>query len=131
MERIMTVTMNPTVDMNAEIDHVVADRKLRCGAPRFEPGGGGINVSRALRRLKSESEAVFPAGGEAGDMLLRLLEEEGVRSFRIPVGKETRMNVIVSETASGRQFRFGIISALRFSLGALRFGLGALRFNLG
>lgn len=111
MERIVTLTMNPAIDMSTRIDHVVADRKLRCAAPRYEPGGGGINVSRALRRLETGSEAVFPAGGETGDLLRRLLAEEGVDAFDVPVEAPTRMNVIVSEAASGRQFRFGMPGA--------------------
>ncbi|HER43395.1 MAG TPA: 1-phosphofructokinase family hexose kinase, partial [Candidatus Eisenbacteria bacterium] len=49
MKRIVTLTMNPAVDMSAEIAHVAAERKLRCHDPRREPGGGGINVSRAVR----------------------------------------------------------------------------------
>jgi 6-phosphofructokinase 2 len=46
--RIVTLTMNPTIDMNSEVDKVITENKLRCDKPEFEPGGGGINVSRAI-----------------------------------------------------------------------------------
>lgn len=108
MRRIITLTMNPTVDMSADIDHVVAGRKLRCASPRREPGGGGINVSRALRNLGGESAAVYPAGGEMGDLLRRLLDGEGIDHIPVTIAGETRENVNIMETATGRQFRFGM-----------------------
>ena len=55
MTKILTITMNPCIDTNVSIDQVVSERKLRCEAPRHEPGGGGINVSRAILRLGGES----------------------------------------------------------------------------
>jgi hypothetical protein len=48
------------------LDYVIADHKLRCGSPTYEPGGGGINVARAIRRLGARSLALFPKGGPAG-----------------------------------------------------------------
>ncbi|MGM0665158.1 MAG: PfkB family carbohydrate kinase, partial [Thermodesulfobacteriota bacterium] len=55
MNNIITITMNPCIDKSTSVDNVVAERKLRCARPRYEPGGGGINVSRALKRLGEES----------------------------------------------------------------------------
>lgn len=81
---------------------------MRCGEPKFEPGGGGINVSRAIKKLGGESVAVFPHGGPAGIHLQDLLKEEGVSANPIEVKNWTRENFIVVETASNRQFRFGM-----------------------
>ena len=36
---IVTLTMNPAIDLSTQVDRVVADRKLRCGTPIREPGG--------------------------------------------------------------------------------------------
>ncbi|MDZ7700423.1 MAG: hypothetical protein U5R49_27015 [Deltaproteobacteria bacterium] len=47
MKSISTLTMNPCVDKSVSIDRVDPNRKLRCHSPRYEPGGGGINVGRA------------------------------------------------------------------------------------
>ncbi len=106
MKRVITLTMNPAVDMSGEIEHVVADRKLRCGATRREPGGGGINVSRALRNLGGKSSAVYPAGGEMGDLIRRLLDEERISHLPVVIEGQIRENVSIIETATGQQFRF-------------------------
>ena len=103
---IVTLTMNPAVDLSAAVDRVVADRKLRCGEPVREAGGGGINVARAVRRLGGEALALFPAGGPAGDLLKELLFGEGVPFVAIRTDGWTRENVNVSERETGKQFRF-------------------------
>ncbi len=103
---IVTVTVNPCIDESTTVDQVVADRKLRCGPPRYEPGGGGINVARAIRRLGGEALAVYPAGGPAGELLASLLEREGVAHRPLPIAGWTRENLNVFEKSTGRQFRF-------------------------
>jgi len=106
MSEIVTLTMNPAIDESTSVDHVVSDRKLRCRAARYEPGGGGINVSRAIRRLGGDSLAIYPAGGSAGTLLYSLLEKEGVDQMPIAIEAWTRENLNVYEESSGRQFRF-------------------------
>ncbi len=103
---IVTLTMNPAIDVSTSVDRVVADRKLRCGAPVREAGGGGINVARAVRRLGGEALALFPAGGPAGDLLKELLFGEGVPYVAIRTDGWTRENLNVGEQETGRQFRF-------------------------
>jgi len=103
---IVTLTVNPCVDESADVDRVVPDRKLRCGAPRYEPGGGGINVARAVHRLGGDALAIYPAGGPAGDLLRTLLADEGVPQRAIPIASRTRENLNVFEISTGRQFRF-------------------------
>lgn len=63
MQRIATLTMNPAIDTSASVDHVIPERKLRCTLPLHEPGGGGINVSRAIRKLGGASITLYPVGG--------------------------------------------------------------------
>ena len=106
MTNIVTLTMNPAVDVNSETDQVVANRKLRCTSSSREPGGGGINVARAVRRLGGEARAVFMAGGIAGARLTVLVAEEGVESHPIEIAGETREVVNITERSSGSQFRF-------------------------
>lgn len=103
---IVTLTFNPCVDESTSVDQVIADRKLRCGPPRYEPGGGGINVARAIRRLGGEALAVYPAGGSAGELLASLLSREGVSHRPLPIEGWTRENLNVFEESTGRQFRF-------------------------
>jgi len=108
VERIVTVTVNPTVDINTHVSQVLPEKKLRCGPPHRQPGGGGVNVARAVHRLGGEATAFYLAGGPPGEMLCQLMEGEGVAQHALPVGGWTRENLIVFEEASGLQYRFGM-----------------------
>jgi 6-phosphofructokinase 2 len=108
MPPIITITMNPAIDKSSCVTQVVADRKLYCASPRFEPGGGGINVSRVIRILGGESSTLFPCGGPTGEYLDKLLNLEGLACRSIPVKGWTRENLAVLEESSGRLFRFGM-----------------------
>jgi 6-phosphofructokinase 2 len=103
--------MNPAIDKSTSVDNVVPERKLRCAPPRWEPGGGGINVSRALHRLGGASTAFYPAGGYSGDRLQDLLDEEGIDHRPIPIERDTRENLIIYEESTDQQFRFGMPGA--------------------
>lgn len=111
MKKIITLTMNPAIDKSANVAQVIVERKLYCHSPRFEPGGGGVNVSRAIRKLGGESTALFPCGGPTGAHLLELLQHEGLDCRPISVDGWTRENLVVLEESSGLQFRFGMPGA--------------------
>ncbi len=108
MSAIWTLTVNPAVDKSAAVEHVTPERKLRCSAPRFEPGGGGLNVSRAIRNLGGASTAAYLAGGPEGAVLRALLDEERLTQMVLPVSGRTRENLIVFESQTGQQYRFGM-----------------------
>jgi len=108
MKAITTMTMNPSVDKSTSTRNIVAEKKLRCTDLRREPGGGGINVSRVIKRMGGESIAVFPAGGSNGQMLQDMLNAEGVSQYAIPIKNMTRENFTVYEEATGLQYRFGM-----------------------
>jgi len=103
---ILTLTMNPALDVSTSTDKVMDTHKLRCAAAQYHPGGGGINVARVLQRLGSDCLALYPAGGMNGQRLRRLLDQEQVRSQCLAIAGETRESFHVHETASGRDFRF-------------------------
>ena len=108
MSSIVTVTVNPAVDKSTATKHVVADRKLRCSDPEYDPGGGGINVARTVWRLGGEAKAFWSCGGLTGQMLGDLLDREGVSHEPVPIAGTTRENLTVLEESSGRQYRFGM-----------------------
>ena len=58
MREILTITLNPAVDLDSSAAEVEPGPKLRCDAPRTDPGGGGINISRALAELGGTSVAL-------------------------------------------------------------------------
>jgi 6-phosphofructokinase 2 len=103
---IVTVTMNPALDIATTTERVVPVHKLRCTPPRYDAGGGGINVARAVHALGGEAIAIFPAGGSAGDTIRLLLGREGVRFHAIAIAGFTRESLAVYERESGRQYRF-------------------------
>ncbi len=106
MPAVVTLTLNPAIDESASVAQVLSERKLRCGPARYEPGGGGINVSRVLSRLGDDAPAIYPAGGPAGERLSRLLDEEGVTRWPVRIEGWTRENLNILEESSGRQYRF-------------------------
>ncbi len=105
---VLTVTLNPTVDIATSVEHVVPDRKLGGERATREPGGGGINVSRALRKLGGRSRCLHTAGGATGAMLEALLDGEGIEHEPMPIDGWTREGVHVLERASGQQYRIGL-----------------------
>ncbi len=104
--RIVTLCMNPALDITTSTDIVRPTDKLRCGAARYDPGGGGINVAHVAEVLGADSAAVFPAGGPAGELVHNLLAAEGLAVHRIPIGGSTRESFTVNETSTQRQYRF-------------------------
>jgi 6-phosphofructokinase 2 len=103
---ILTVTLNPALDLETETPRLVPGRKLRCGLPRRDPGGGGINVARAIAILGGEAAAAIAVAGGNGEALARRLEAQGIKVHRLPAPGETRENLSVIETETGQQFRF-------------------------
>jgi 6-phosphofructokinase 2 len=106
--KIATLTMNPAIDKSSAVTQVVAEWKLKCEPPEYEPGGGGINVSRAIQKLGGESAAFYAAGGLAGRMLSDLLDREGLLHRPMSIAGVTRENFTVLEKSTGRQYRFGM-----------------------
>lgn len=106
MPEIVTVTLNPAIDVTTHVDHVIPERKLRCTRPERYPGGGGLNVARAIHRLGGAAHALWSSGGLRGELLRELLDRESVPHTAIPIGDDIRENLIVCEDASGQQYRF-------------------------
>jgi 6-phosphofructokinase 2 len=103
---IVTITINPAVDIFVSTAKVEPTRKMRTSAPKRDPGGGGINVARVAFRLDARVTAIYPASGAIGRLLTRLLEREGITSVVTPSHAETRENFTAYEDESGEQFRF-------------------------
>ncbi|WP_242919377.1 1-phosphofructokinase family hexose kinase [Pontibacter liquoris] len=108
MHNIITITLNPALDKSTHVRQVQPDKKLRCETPVYEPGGGGINVSRAVHKLGGRSCAWLLAGGPAGKVLCDLLKEEGVDFWAVQTKNWTRENLMVKEDSTGNQYRFGM-----------------------
>ncbi|MBN1208768.1 MAG: 1-phosphofructokinase family hexose kinase [Myxococcaceae bacterium] len=106
MKPIVTLTINPTIDLATTVEEVTPEHKLRCEPERRDPGGGGLNVARVVSELGGEALALYPRGGPTGELLERLLEQKGLRRWSISISGHTRENFTVAEKKSGREFRF-------------------------
>src|SRR5690348_15843048 len=102
----VTLTMNPALDIATATDAVVPGHKLRCGDPRYDPGGGGINVARAVRRLGGDALAVSPVGGLSGETLRRMLHDESVPHVPVSIVGFTLESLSVVERQGGYQHRY-------------------------
>src|SRR6218665_2062084 len=107
-QSVLTITLNPCVDKSSVVDKIVPEKKLRCATPKYEPGGGGINISRALKRLGLDSEACILSGGRTGLFLEQLLQKEQIAVMPLHVKEETRENFIVIDESNNQQYRFGM-----------------------
>lgn len=103
---ILTVTLNPALDLATGADAVEPGPKLRCDAPLADPGGGGINVARAVLRLDGTARALVALGGGTGTSIARLLADEGVALVPFDAPGETRQSLAVTDRATGAQYRF-------------------------
>ena len=108
MPAIITITFNPAIDKSTSVPVLIPEKKLKCALPVYEPGGGGINVARAIKKLGGEATAVYLAGGYSGKTFTQLLTDESVDSIVTETIDNTRENIVVLETASNQQYRFGM-----------------------
>lgn len=108
MSKIVTLTLNPSIDKSSAFDELVPEQKIRCETPKFEPGGGGINVSRVIKKLGGESTAFFLEGGHTGQFLIELITKEGLDFKAFEIENQTRENLILVEKSKNNQFRFGM-----------------------
>lgn len=111
MQTVVTLTLNPAVDKSTAVDSVASEIKLRCDAPTYDAGGGGVNVSRAVHKLGGTSTAIYTSGGSVGETLQHLLNTEGLHQHIIPTQAWTRENFIVFEKSTTLQYRFGMSGA--------------------
>ena len=108
MEKVLTLTLNPAIDKSTNIPALLPEKKLRCTQPTFEPGGGGVNVSRVLKNFDYSSTAMFMAGGHTGKFFEKLVEKEGIETIVVPFDGFTRENLIVHDQSTDLQYRFGM-----------------------
>lgn len=108
MVDVLTVTLNPTIDKTFSVERVVPDRKLAASDVRQFPGGGGINVARAICRLDGDAHALWACGGSTGGKLAELLEADCIAHTPVRIHAEVRENLIVEDLSSRQQYRFGM-----------------------
>jgi 6-phosphofructokinase 2 len=102
---VVTLTLNPALDVTAEVDALVPYRKLRARLTSHEPGGGGINVARVLHRFDVGTRAIFPAGGLSGASLVAELAREGVPMEALESEVTTRESITIWVRSTREHYR--------------------------
>jgi 6-phosphofructokinase 2 len=104
---IVTLTVNPALDKTTHFRGLVPEQKIRCETPRYDAGGGGVNVSKAIGKLEGESLCVFTSGGPNGTVLEELIGKENI-AFKAVITKNwTRESFVAVDENTNSQYRFG------------------------
>ena len=108
LSSVLTVTVNPSVDVSMVVARLVPDEKLRAHDCRREAGGGGVNVSRVLRRLDVPATSFVVAGGPVGSELVSLMNADGLYVSEFTITHTTRESIAVTESSTNRQYRMSV-----------------------
>ena len=100
---IYTVTLNPTLDITYVLEKIQFGEPVTAEQVIKTPGGKGINVSRALRAMGTDTVAMSMVGGHVGDEVLDLLQQEGLILQIVRIKNETRTNVVVLGRSDGSE----------------------------
>lgn len=109
--KVVTLTVNPALDIYSTVDKIESEKKLRCSPATKDPGGGGVNVSRVLKRLGIDAQTIFTCGGHTGKLFQHLLSQEGIDQDVVEIEEDLRQNFAVNENSTGDLFRFGFPGA--------------------
>jgi 6-phosphofructokinase 2 len=104
--RIVTLTLNPAVDIACNTASVQPTHKNRTFGDRLDPGGGGINVARVVHALGGDALALIMSGGITGRLIEELLDEVHLPWKALPVQGRSRLSLNVHDERSGLEYRF-------------------------
>lgn len=87
---ILTLTLNPAIDMNYKLEHLAIDQVNRCGHVIKTAGGKGLNVTRVLKCVEADVLATGFLGGKTGEFIADELDHAGVAHSFVPIKGNTR-----------------------------------------
>jgi tagatose 6-phosphate kinase len=94
---IITVTLNPALDLTYTVDALVPHGTHRVAAVAERPGGKGLNVAGVLHALGEPVLATGLLGGTTGGRIAELLDADGVPARFCLIAGETRRTVAVAD----------------------------------
>src|SRR5580704_11327322 len=94
---ILTVTINPSVDRNIEVDRLVFEDRAYILSRRDSAGGRGMNASRVLDSFGAKTLAIVTSGGVNGQRLEKLAAKSGFPVKAVPIHNETRVNLTITD----------------------------------
>ncbi|HUE25762.1 MAG TPA: 1-phosphofructokinase family hexose kinase [Solirubrobacteraceae bacterium] len=100
---IITVTLNPALDKTLEVPNFTPGRRHRSVDQVTMPGGKGVNVARAIKRLGQPVIATGLAGGATGTRIVEALNDEAILNAFVRIRDESRTNTAVLDPTTGLQ----------------------------
>ncbi|MFF3347487.1 1-phosphofructokinase [Streptomyces sp. NPDC002779] len=94
---ILTVTPNPSLDRTYEVPALERGEVVRATGERMDPGGKGVNVSRAVAAAGRRTVAVLPLGGAPGAVVAELLAVQDIEVTAVRIAGATRSNIALAE----------------------------------
>ena len=98
---IITVTLNAALDKTLEVPNFTVGRRHRSVEQTTMPGGKGVNIARALKRLGQPVIATGLAGGATGNMIVDALNDEAILNGFVRIREESRTNTAVLDPTTG------------------------------
>ncbi len=106
---IVSLSLNPAIDLTYEINDLQHDQKTRATSSHYDPGGTGINVGRALEKLKANSYTCCITAGKMGEFLHSMLEQELNNITTLQVEGETRINTTLIQQSPQYQYEINAV----------------------
>jgi len=106
MHNVLSVTLNPTLDVATSVDQLIDHEKLCCAPEQEQVGGGGINVAQVLHAFGADVQALLTTGGYRGQEIERHLKDDGLRCLSVVITEESRQCFTVYERTTGHEYRF-------------------------
>lgn len=106
MAKILSVALNPAIDISSDAEKVRHTRKTRTQNQRQDAGGGGINVARVIVELGGTCELVYLSGGPTGTLLESMLASLGIRQHVLKIHDPVRVAYNVRDLSTNLEYRF-------------------------
>ncbi|HEM5122524.1 TPA: tagatose-6-phosphate kinase [Streptococcus suis] len=92
---ILTITLNPSVDIAYQLDTFHLDTVNRVEKVQKTAGGKGLNVTRVLKQIGEDVVATGFIGGEIGSYVKKQLTRNDIKNSFVEIGNETRNCIAV------------------------------------
>ncbi len=106
MSKILSIALNPAIDISSDADEVRHTHKTRTHNQRQHAGGGGINVARVIVELGGHCELLYLSGGATGELLETMLRPLGIRQHVMKIHDPVRVAYNVHELSTNLEYRF-------------------------
>ncbi len=106
MDKILSVSLNPAVDISCTAEAVKPTIKVRTSNQVEDPGGCGVNVARVIATLGGKPELLYLAGGATGALLREILCSLPIEQHRVVSSASTRISYTVRDLKQGLEYRF-------------------------